>query len=106
MSDLPGLHLQTGHPRDMRGLTVLTLLATVLALPWNAPAQTLTVGTWGGVYAESQRNAYFEPFADATGIQVVVDDWGGDLALVRDMVATGRYRSHVFDAESSDLAEG
>ena len=35
-----------------------------------------------------------------------MDDWGGDLALVRDMVATGRYRSHVFDAESSDVAQG
>ena len=94
---------------DVRGMRVLAapaLLAGLLALPGNAPAQTLTVGTWGGAYAESQRDAYFEPFAAATGIGVVVDDWGGDLALVRDMVATGRYRSHVFDAESSDLAEG
>ena len=90
----------------MRVLAVLALLATVLAIPWHAPAQTLTVGTWGGVYAESQRDAYFEPFAAATGIRVVVDDWGGDLALVRDMVTTGRYRSHVFDAESSDVAQG
>ena len=92
--------------RDVRVLTVLALLATPLAFPWSAPAQTLTVGTWGGIYAESQRDAYFEPFAAATGIRVVVDDWGGDLALVRDMVATGRYRSHVFDAESGDVAEG
>ena len=91
---------------DFRGTRVLALLAILLALPWNAPAQTLTVGTWGGIYAESQREAYFEPFTDATGIRIVEDDWGGDLALVRDMVATGRYRSHVFDAESSDVAEG
>ena len=92
--------------RSMRVLTVLALLATVLALPCNASAQTLTVSTWGGIYAESQREAYFEPFTDATGIRVVEDDWGGDLARIRDMVATGRYRSHVFDAESRHVAQG
>ena len=91
---------------SMRVLAVLALLSSPLSLSWNAFAQTLTVSSWGGPYVESQRAAYFEPFTAATGIRVVEVDWGGDLASVRDMAATGRYRSHVLDAESSDVALG
>ena len=91
---------------SMRVLAVLALLSSLLPLSWNAFAQTLTVSTWGGIYADSQRAAYFEPFTAATGVRVVEVDWGGDLASVRDMAATGRYRSHVLDAESSDVAQG
>ena len=96
------------HPPYLRPRTVvgLTLLAGILALPWAVYAQSLTVSSWGGPYGESQRRAYSEPFTAATGIRVVEDDWGGDLDKVRAMVATGRYRSHVLDAESSDVAEG
>ena len=84
----------------------LALLSTLLALPGHTCAQSLTVSSWGGPYGESQREAYFEPFTAATGIRVVEDDWGGDLDKIRAMVATDRFRSHVLDAESSDVAEG
>ena len=95
--------LPSPGPRTFAGLA---LLSGLLALPGHTCAQSLTVSSWGGPYGESQRRAYFEPFTDATGIRVVEDDWGGDLAKIRAMVATGRYGSHVLDAESSDVAEG
>ena len=91
-----GPHLRAG----------LVLFSGLLALPWNALAQSLTVSSWGGLYGQSQRKAYFEPFTAATGIDVVEDDWGGDLAKIRAMVTNGRYQSHVVDAESSDVVEG
>lgn len=91
---------------DPRTFAALALLCSLLAPPGHTHAQSLTVSSWGGPYGESQRAEYFEPFAAATGIQVIEDDWGGDLDKVRAMVATGRYRSHVLDAESSDVAEG
>lgn len=100
----PGVPISLSSCR--RVLVGLTLLSGLLAFPWNALAQTLTISSWGGPYGESQRKAYFEPFTAATGIEVVEDDWGGDLAKIRAMVATGRYQSHVLDAESSDVAEG
>ena len=89
-----------------KGIAALALLPALLACPWDTLAQSLTVSSWGGPYGASQRVAYFEPFAAATGIQVVEDDWGGDLDKIRAMVATGRYRSHVLDAESSDIVQG
>ena len=84
----------------------LALLSCLLALPWYALAQSLTISSWGGLYGESQRTAYFAPFTAATGIRVAEDHWGGDIAKVRAMVASGRYGSHVLDAESSDVAQG
>ena len=87
-------------------LAGIALLCGLLALPWNAPAQTLTVSSWGGLYGESQRKAYFEPFTAATGIRVIEDHWGGDIEKIRAMVAAGRYSSHVLDAESSDVVQG
>lgn len=87
-------------------LAGLALLCGLLALSGGTYAQVLTVSSWGGPYGESQRRAYFEPFAATTGIQVVEDDWGGDLDKVRAMVVTGRYQAHVLDAESSDVVQG
>jgi len=105
--DLPRFHRRTGHSRPgLHAFAGLALLSGLFALPGHTCAQSLTVSSWGGPYGESQRRAYFEPFTAATGIRVVEDDWGGDLAKIRAMVATGRYRSHLLDAESSDVAEG
>ena len=89
-----------------RLLAGLAFVSCLLGPSWDAHARAVTVSSWGGPYGESQRKAYFEPFTAATGIRVVEDDWGGDLAKVRAMVASGRYRSHVLDAESSDVTEG
>lgn len=87
-------------------LTGLTLLLSLLSYPLDTFARTLTVSSWGGLYGDSQRRAYFEPFASATGIRVVEHDWGGDLDTVRAMVDTNRYQTHVLDAESSDVIQG
>ena len=89
-----------------RRIAAIALLPGLLACPWDTSAQSFVVSSWGGPYGASQRKAYFEPFAVATGIRVIEDDWGGDLAKIRAMVATGRYRSHVLDAESRDVAQG
>ena len=88
------------------GLRALALLPALLSCPGGAPAQSFVVSSWGGAYGASQREAYFAPFAAAAGIRVVEDDWGGDLARIRAMAETGSYRSHVFDAESSDVVQG
>ena len=92
-------------PRSPR-LRALALLPALLSCPWGASAQSFVVSSPGGPYGASQREAYFEPFSAAAGIRVVEDDWGGDPARIRAMVETGNYRSHVFDAESGDVAEG
>jgi putative spermidine/putrescine transport system substrate-binding protein len=87
----------------------MAVCAAALCLGSSIGAQAeekLTVTSWGGSYSESQRKAFFEPFAEATGHTVLEDEWNGDLAKVRAMVETGNYQTHVIDAESSQLVAG
>ena len=88
---------------------VLAAAVGVLALgapPVVVAQDSITVTSWGGAYRESQRNAYFEPFTAETGITVLVDEWGGELARLRAMVETGDYQTHVIDVETDHVIAG
>jgi putative spermidine/putrescine transport system substrate-binding protein len=67
-------------------LVVLVAPALGLAAPDNA-APVLRIGTWGGAYARAQREALFEPFSRATGIEIAVRRYDGGLAELRRQVA-------------------
>lgn len=54
--------------------------ATAVAPP--AKADRLRITTFGGAYGESQRLAFFGPFAEASGIRVDVREHGADAAAV------------------------
>lgn len=45
----------------------------------------------------SQRKAYHEPFMKETGHVVLEDEWGGEIAWIRAMVETGKYKTHIID---------
>ena len=59
-----------------------------IAFGFNAAgvAATITITSWGGSYAHAQLKSYHEPFTAATGVRVVQDEWGGDLARIGAMV--------------------
>ncbi len=89
-------------PRFLVAFCVTMGLATVP----SPAADTLTIVSWGGSYAESQRHAFHEPFKKETGINVLEDEWNGDMAKIRAMVDTQTYQGNVFDAESAHLVSG
>lgn len=82
-------------------------LASVVA-PRNAVAATaqLTVVTWGGAYGRASAKAWFEPFAAATEIDVVVEDYNGGLAQIRAQVDVGNVHWDVVDMEMADVLRG
>ncbi|MGY4447413.1 spermidine/putrescine-binding protein [Bradyrhizobium sp. i1.3.1] len=49
-------------------------------------ADQVTITSYGGALQMSNRKAYFEPFAKATGIKVTEDEFNGEIAKVRAMV--------------------
>ena len=53
----------------------IALCAATLALP--ATARDLTVVSWGGAYQDAQRDAYFKPFMQKTGVKMVEESWDG-----------------------------
>ena len=69
-------------------------------------AETLTITSWGGAYSMSQRKAYYEPFMKETGHVVLEDEWDGSIAMIRAMVETGNYKTHVIDGVPAVVVAG
>jgi putative spermidine/putrescine transport system substrate-binding protein len=63
----------------------------ILAAPTAAvSAESLTIVSWGGAYEESQRKAYYEPYIEMTGTEIVqVSKSANGLAGVRAQVEAG-----------------
>lgn len=75
----------------MRALRLFLAGLAVLAHPVTAgaaeDARTLTVVTWGGAYEASQRAAIFEPFTEATGIELEIVRYDGGVDELRREIA-------------------
>lgn len=78
--------------------------AALLLSPNNALAQeTLRITSWGGAFQDAQRRAFFEPFQEATGIQIIEDNWQGQIGQIRAMVESGNITTDLFDANPNDV---
>ena len=77
--------------------TVFAASFVAISVPQATLAETITVTSWGGSYSASQRKAYHEPFMKETGHVVLEDEWDASLSMIRAMVETGNYKSHVID---------
>jgi len=86
-------------PRDSRGITRRTFLSTAAAglsagaalwpHPTTAQKGRVVFATWGGSWEEAMRKAWFQPFTQKTGIEVVTVS-GPDYGKVRAMVKAGQ----------------
>ena len=92
-------------PRVCRTTTVL-LAALAGFGPASSAAESVTVVSWGGSYANACEEAYLKPFAAATGIEVLLDDYNGGLSQVRSQVETGGLYWDIIDIQSPDLVRG
>jgi len=105
----------TGKKITRREFMVNTGLATGAALvtasvgPFvhttMAKGKTLKVCSYGGSYQESQRKAFFQPFADQFGVKII-EASGPDIAKVKAQVDTKSYEWDVVDLETRHIARG
>src|SRR5690606_10727063 len=72
----------------------------------TAAAQELTVTSFGGAYQDAQREVYFEPFKEATGINLVEDVWNGGVGAIRAKVEGGGQEWDVVQVEAEELVIG
>jgi putative spermidine/putrescine transport system substrate-binding protein len=86
----------------LAGTTALALAAAAPA----AVAQQLTVTSWGGAYQDAQREVYFEPFEQETGISIVEDVWNGGVGAIRARVEGGGQEWDVVQVEVEELVIG
>lgn len=72
----------------MKRYLALSAALALLTLQ-GAAARELTVISWGGNFQDAQRQSYFAPFTDETGIKVVDDSWEGGVGTIRTRVEAG-----------------
>src|SRR4051812_7143229 len=60
------------------------------------------VQSWGGAFQDAQREAYFKPFEELSGIKVVESE-GPDPSKVKAMVDTGNVEQDVIQLDRSDV---
>ena len=94
------------------GVVAATLLGALAAADRPALAQSgeptgrLVVVSWGGSYTRSQEEALHKPFAAATGLQIVRQDYRGGLQQIRAQVEGGDVYWDVVDVEPADADQG
>lgn len=83
-----------------------TLLIGLLAAGFAQAAIALTVVSFGGVNQEAQAKAYYGPFKQATGIDIIPVAYNGEMAKVKAMVEAGKPTWDVVEVESPELLRG
>ena len=86
-----------------RYLTSTAIVVAALSAPVQAQ-DSITVVGWGGAYTESQRQAFYLPFTEATGIAVNSVDYSGGLGQIKAQVDSGNVTWDVVVGEKA-LAE-
>ncbi|MCB2055363.1 MAG: ABC transporter substrate-binding protein [Geminicoccaceae bacterium] len=81
------------------------LLAAAALVATPALARDLTVTSFGGAYQDAQREVYFEPFTEATGIPLIEDSWNAGIGTLR-AKAEGEGTWDVVQVESEELVLG
>ena len=69
-------------------------------------AADLTVTSFGGAYQDAQREVYFEPFKQETGVDLVEDVWNGGVGAIRAKVEGGGQEWDVVQVEAEELVIG
>ncbi|MFH2129921.1 MAG: ABC transporter substrate-binding protein [bacterium] len=70
-----------------------------------AKGKTLRICSYGGSYQESQRKAFFEPFADKFGVKII-ETSGPDIAKIKAQVDNNAYEWDLADLETRHVARG
>jgi putative spermidine/putrescine transport system substrate-binding protein len=75
------------------------------ALAGAARADELTITSWGGAYQDSQKKAYFEPYA-AMGHKITEAEYNGEVAKIKAMVEAKAITWDVIDVDSATALQG
>ena len=69
---------------NTRVLLVAGLLLAMVGA--TAMAQSLTAVSWGGAYGAAQKEHMVDPYMEATGVNVLFDDYSGGIAEMKAQV--------------------
>jgi len=85
----------------LSGLLMAGVAAVGLSAATPAAAEDqLNVVSWGGAYQESQREAFFKPFAKDTSTKITEEEYNGEIAKIRAMVQSNSVTWDVIDIDT------
>ena len=94
-------------------MTQFRMLVSGLAMslcPAVVQAQeSLSIMSFGGAYQAAERKAVFEPYTAQTGIRVIEQEYGGEIAKIKAMIeglAAWRYRGGPWEPVSRHRFDG
>lgn len=87
-------------------MTLTFLLASMVSTAAMAQSKQISVMSFGGAYQEAQRKSTFEPYAAKTGVKIVEQEYGGELAKIKAMVQSGNTTIDVVDVDAPTLLQG
>src|SRR5438876_11277380 len=90
------------------GAVVATGLTAGVMTPVKpaAAGDSLAITSWGGAYQMSQRKAFFEPYAKATGTKITEEEYNGEIAKIKAMVDSKSVSWDVIDEDSGRSIQG
>ena len=97
------------RPRGGRigmGPALAALGGVVIAGAHPVLAESIVAASWGGAYGRAVASAFYEPFADETGIRVLEQDYSGGFAQIRAQVDAGLVAWDVVDLDLYDAVRG
>jgi putative spermidine/putrescine transport system substrate-binding protein len=86
-------------------IIAVSLLGSI-ALANQAMAEKITVISYGGASKDAQQVAFYKPFKEHSGTDIVAGEWNGEMAKLKAMVETKSVNWDVLDVEDTDLARG
>ncbi len=82
---------------------ILTTAAMLLASASMVQAERMTVVSFGGAYGAAQNEHMIQPFVEATGHEILFEDYSGGIAEISAQVQAGNIQWDVVDIEVIDL---
>lgn len=86
----------------MTGVTTITLPTAIPAVAQDE----LTIVSWGGAYQDSQREAYFKPYAKEHGVKITEEEYDGEYAKLKAQVEAGNISWDVIDVDTGHALSG
>lgn len=87
----------------VKSRTLFITAALIALAATTGIAQSLTAVSWGGAYGAAQKEHMIDPFIEATGINVLFEDYSGGVAEMKAQVESNNIIWDAVDIEVIDL---
>lgn len=88
-----------------KGAAVAAIAAIALSAAALADGKVVITG-WGGTWNDAYREGIWKPFTTTSGIEVVEDQYNGELAKIRSQVESGSITWDMVSVEGAELLIG